>query len=234
MLIGGRSAFTDGSGIANLIRLNPDGSVDHTFAAVPDYTVSAILVERSGTILIGGSFSNVNGQPAARVARLQSNGQLDPSFILDTHGGEVYALALLGDGRVVAGGEFGLVVSPALVPARLRNISSRMFVDTGDNALIAGIIIAGTGEKKLLARAIGPSLAAAGIATPLQDPVLELRDSNGALLTSNDDWQQSSDKQAITDTGLRPGDSRESALIAMLPANGSTYTALVRPARGSS
>jgi hypothetical protein len=86
----------------------------------------------------------------------------------------------------------------------------------------------------VLARAIGPSLTGAGIAAPLQDPVLELRDSNGALLTSNDDWQQSSDKQAIIDTGIPPVDSRESALIARLPANGATYTAVVRPARGSS
>jgi uncharacterized delta-60 repeat protein len=234
VLLGGRFVFNDGSGVANLIRLNPDGSVDHTFVAAPDYTVSAILVERSGTIVIGGGFSSVNGQPAARVARLDSNGQLDPDFALDTRGGAVYALAQLGDGRIVAGGEFGLAISPALVPARLRNISSRMFVDTGDNALIAGIIVAGSGEKKLLARAIGPSLASAGIATPLADPVLELRDANGALLSSNDDWQQSPDTQAIIESGIPPGDPRESALIATLPGNGSTYTAVVRPARGAS
>jgi uncharacterized delta-60 repeat protein len=234
ILLGGRFTLTDGSGIANLIRLNPDGSIDHSFLAVPDYTVSAILVERTGTILIGGGFSKVNGQPAAGVARLQSTGQLDPSFTLDTRGRAVYALALLADGRVAAGGDFGIVASPALVPARLRNISSRMFVDNGDNALIAGVTIAGSGEKKLLARAVGPSLAGAGITGPLQDPVLELRDANGALITSNDDWQQSPDKQAIIDSGIPPGDVRESALIATLPANGSTYTAIVRPARGSS
>ncbi|MEY2529838.1 MAG: large repetitive protein, partial [Verrucomicrobiota bacterium] len=152
---------------------------------------------------------------------------------LDTGGGAVYALAILADGRVVASGEFGLVASPALVPARLRNISSRMFVDSGDNALIAGVILAGSGEKKVLARAIGPSLTNAGITSPLQDPILELRNSNGALIASNDDWQQNPDKQAIIDSGLAPGDVRESALIATLPANGSTYTAIVRPARGS-
>lgn len=234
ILLGGRLDSGFSPTLPNIIRLNSDGSIDNTFTATPDYTVSAILVERSGTILIGGGFSKVNGQTAARVARLQSNGQLDSSFTLDTRGGVVYALALLGDGRVAAGGEFGLAVSPALVPARLRNISSRMFVDSGDNALIAGIIVAGSGEKKLLARAIGPSLAGAGIAAPLSDPVLELHDSNGALLTSNDDWQQSPDKQAIMDSGIPPRDGRESALIATLPANGSTYTVIVRPARGSS
>jgi uncharacterized delta-60 repeat protein len=233
ILLGGRLDSGYSPTLPNIIRLNSDGSIDNTFAAAPDYTVSAILVENTGTILIGGGFTTVNGQPAARVARLQSNGQLDPSFTLDTGGGAVYALTLLADGRVVAGGDFGIVASPALVPARLRNISSRMFVDTGDNALIAGITIAGSGAKKLLARAIGPSLAGAGIPTPLQDPILELRDSNGASVASNDDWQQSPDKQAIIDTGIPPGDSREAAIIATLPANNSTYTALVRPARGS-
>jgi uncharacterized delta-60 repeat protein len=232
ILLGGNLDSSFSPTLRNVTRLNSDGSIDNTFTAAPDYTVSAIVVEKTGTILIGGGFTSVNGQPAAHVARLQSNGQLDPSFTLDT-GGAVYALAVLGDGRIVAGGESGLAVSPALVPARLRNISSRMFVDTGDNALIAGVTIAGAGEKKLLARAIGPSLAGAGIATPLQDPLLELRDSNGTLIATNDDWQQSPDKQAIIDAGIPPGDSRESAIIATLPANSSTYTALVRPARGS-
>jgi len=232
ILLGGRFDSSFAPAYPNIIRLNNDGSIDNTFTAAPDYTVSAILVERSGTILIGGGFTKVNGQPAAGVARLQSNGQLDPSFTLDTGGGAVYALALLADGRVIAGGEFGLVASPRLSPARLRNISSRMFVDSGDNALIAGLIVAGSGEKKLLARAIGPSLAGAGIAAPLSDPVLELHDSNGALIKSNDDWQQGPDKQAIIDLGVQPGDTRESALIATLPASGATYTAMVRPARG--
>jgi uncharacterized delta-60 repeat protein len=234
ILLGGKLDSGFSPTLPNIIRLNSDGSIDNTFTAAPDYTVSAILVEDSGRILIGGGFTQVNGQPAANVARLQPDGQLDPSFTLDTGGGAVYALARLADGRVVAGGEFGIVASPALVPARLRNISSRMFVDAGDNALISGIIIAGSGEKKLLARAIGPSLAGAGISAPLQDPSLELRNANGALVTSNDDWQQSPDHQAIIDSGIPPGDSRESALIATLPANGSTYTAIVRPARSAS
>lgn len=233
ILLGGRFDVSPPA-LPNIIRLNNDGSIDNTFTATPDYTVSTILVEDGGTILIGGGFSKVNGQPAARVARLQPNGQLDPSFTLDTGGSAVYALTLLADGRVVAGGEFGLVASPALIPARLRNISSRMFVDSGDNALIAGIIVAGSGEKKLLARATGPSLTNAGIAMPLQDPILELRNSNGALVADNDDWQQGPDRQAIIDSGLPPSDARESALIATLPANGSSYTAVVRPARGSS
>jgi uncharacterized delta-60 repeat protein len=233
ILLGGKLDSGFAPTLPNIIRLNGDGSSDNTFTATTDYTVSAIVVDDGGAILIGGGFSTVNGQPAQGVARLQPNGQLDPTFHLDTGGGAIYAMVRLADGRVVAGGDSGLVASPALVPARLRNISSRMFVDTGDNALIAGVTISGAGQKKLLARAIGPSLAKAGITAPLQDPVLELRDSNGALVTSNDDWPQNPDKQAIIDTGIPPGDSRESAVIATLAANGATYTAIMRPARGS-
>jgi uncharacterized delta-60 repeat protein len=230
ILLGGR--FGGPSPTANLMRLNTDGSIDPTFVAATDYTVSAILMEDSGTILIGGGFSTVNGQPAPRVAKLKPNGEVDSSFYLDT-GGAVYTLAHLADGRIAAGGEFGLVASPPLVPSRLRNISARMFVDSGDNALIAGIIIGGTGEKKLLIRGIGPSLAGAGISGALQDPILELHDSNGSLLASNDDWQSSPNEQEIVDSTIPPSDPKEAAITMTVPANGSTYTAIVRPARGN-
>jgi hypothetical protein len=108
-----------------------------------------------------------------------------------------------------------------------------MFVDFDDNALIGGIIITGGGEKKLLIRGIGPSLTNAGISGALPDPNLELRDSNGVLLSSNDDWQDSLDKQAIIDTTIPPNDPKEAAIVATVPANGSAYTAVMRPARGS-
>ena len=232
ILLGGR--FGSPSPSANLVRLNSDGSIDSTFFAATDYTVSAILVENSGTILIGGAFSTVNGQPASRVARLQPTGQLDPTFDLDTGGGAVFALAVLADGRIVAGGEFGLVATAPAPPSRLRNISTRMFVDAGDNALIGGITVTGTGEKKLLIRGIGPSLANAGINGALEDPILELHDSHGALLASNDDWGNSPDQPAISNTTIPPSDPKEAAVVATVPANGSTYTAVVRPARGAS
>jgi hypothetical protein len=137
------------------------------------------------------------------------------------------------DGRIAAGGEFGLVASPPLVPSRLRNISARMFVDSGDNALIAGIILSGTGEKKLLIRGIGPSLSGAGISGALEDPILELHDSNGTLFASNDDWQSSANQQAIIDTTIPPTNPKEAAIVTTLPSNGSSYTAIVQPARGS-
>jgi hypothetical protein len=111
------------------------------------------------------------------------------------------------------------------VDSRLANISTRGFVQTGDNVLIAGTIVVGQASQKVLIRAIGPSLSIAG---KLADPTLELRDSNGALLQANDNWVDSPDKQAIIDTTIPPTNDLESAIVATLPANTSSYTAIVR------
>jgi hypothetical protein len=110
-------------------------------------------------------------------------------------------------------------------PKALRNISTRLQVESGDNVLIAGFIVSGTQPKKVIIRGIGPSLPLTG---HLGDPTLELRDSSGAILDSNDDWVNSPDKQAIIDSAIPPTNDLESAIVATLPANGSSYTAVVR------
>jgi hypothetical protein len=108
----------------------------------------------------------------------------------------------------------------------LPNISTRAFVQTGDDALIGGITI-GRGElpTRVVARAIGPSLATAGIANPLPDPTLELRDSHGILVASNDDWKDSQ-QTAIQSTGLAPQNNAESAILTRLGPG--AYTAIMR------
>ena len=108
---------------------------------------------------------------------------------------------------------------------RAGNISTRGQVLGGDNILIGGFIIGGTDPKTVIARAIGPSLVAAGVADPLADPTLDLRDSNGELVQSNNDWQQGPDAQTISDDNLAPANPKESALLATL--NPGAYTALV-------
>jgi hypothetical protein len=62
-------------------------------------------------------------------------------------------------------------------------------VQTGDNVMIGGFIVQGTGPKRVIIRAIGPELGQFGVPDPLQDPTLELHDANGALIGSNDNWQ---------------------------------------------
>lgn len=96
---------------------------------------------------------------------------------------------------------------------------------TGDNALIGGFIVTGTQDKKVVVRALGPSLSLPG---KLANPTLELRDSSGSVVQLNDDWSASPNRQAIIDSGLAPTNDFESAIIATLPANGNTYTAIVR------
>ena len=114
-----------------------------------------------------------------------------------------------------------------LTASRAGNISSRGQVLTGQNVLIAGFIVGGTQTKQVIVRAIGPSLATAGISNPLADPTLELHNGNGALLQSNDNWQQNNpNAQAIMNRGLAPTQPRESALLATL--NPGNYTAIVR------
>ena len=110
-------------------------------------------------------------------------------------------------------------------PAALGNISTRLRIETGDNALIGGIIVTGTQAKKVILRAIGPSLS---FSERLANPTLELRDSAGTLLQFNDDWQDSPNKQEITDSTIAPGNDLESAIVATLPADGAGYTAIVR------
>jgi hypothetical protein len=111
-------------------------------------------------------------------------------------------------------------------PVKLVNISTRAFVQTGDNIIIGGLIVSGTGPKKVVLRAIGPSLSNSGIANPLQDPVLELHDAAGGVLATNNNWGDASNKQAIIDSGLAPGDNLESAILVDLNPGG--YTAVIR------
>src|SRR5205814_8708227 len=83
-----------------------------------------------------------------------------------------------------------------------------------------------TQAEKVIVRAIGPSLPVGGV---LPDPMLELRDSSGGLIRSNDNWRSDQEAEIIA-TGIPPSNDLESAMVETLPANGSAYTALVRGA----
>ncbi len=115
--------------------------------------------------------------------------------------------------------------TPAATPTTLGNISTRLRVETGDNVLIGGFIVTGTQPKRIIVRAIGPSLPLAGV---LADPVLELRHSSGGLIMSNDNWRTGGQEAEIIATTIPPSNDLESAIVATLPANSSAYTAIVR------
>ena len=116
----------------------------------------------------------------------------------------------------------------------LGNISTRSFVETGDNVMIGGFIVQGTASKRVILRAIGPELTRYGVPSAMANPTLELHDNTGALIATNDNWRTTiiggiittNQVREITASGLAPADGRESAIIAELPAG--NYTAIVR------
>ncbi|MBA3274063.1 MAG: hypothetical protein H0T11_09360, partial [Chthoniobacterales bacterium] len=121
------------------------------------------------------------------------------------------------------------------------NISTRLPAGSGDKALIAGFIVQGTAPKRVLIRAIGPSLSSSGIQRALQDPTLELFDSRSVSLGRNSDWQLSQigglisrdQSLEIGASGIAPSNAREPAMIVTLDPN-KPYTAVVGSANGSS
>ncbi len=105
------------------------------------------------------------------------------------------------------------------------NVSTRGLIGAGDDALIAGFIVNGSGNKTVALRALGPSLAAAGVSGVLANPKLTLFDSTGQEVAANDDWATDIDSERLTANGLAPHDPLEAALVVDL-AQGA-YTAVV-------
>jgi len=108
-------------------------------------------------------------------------------------------------------------------PVQSQNISTRLDVQTGANVGIGGFIISGSESKQVLIRGLGPSLGVSGVQGVLADPVLELHESNGTVVT-NDNWKESQQNEIMA-TGLAPTNDAESAIIATLPAG--AYTAVL-------
>jgi hypothetical protein len=121
----------------------------------------------------------------------------------------------------------------------LGNISARSFVQTGDNVMIGGFMVQGSQPKRVIVRAIGPSLTQYGVPNVLANPTLELHDGTGALIASNNNWATTiiggiitaNQVRDIQTSGYAPGDGRESAIIADLPPG--NYTAIVRGANAT-
>jgi hypothetical protein len=151
----------------------------------------------------------------------------NPILDMDWHGyafaTPVKTITIVGDWVCTDGMQTTVASSGT---SSISNISTRAFVQTGDNVMIGGFIITGSGQKRVIVRAIGPSLAQHGITNPLQNPTLELHDHTGAVIASNDDWMNAPNKQEIIDSGLAPSNNFESAILMSL--NPGNYTAIVR------
>jgi hypothetical protein len=147
--------------------------------------------------------------------------------------GIVTALSPAAYTAVLAGKDGGIGVglveiydtNPA-TEAQLANISTRGFVLTGSKVMIGGFILGGNSNTNVVVRGIGPSLAAFGLSPVLADPTLELHDSNGVPLFSNNDWQDNATSASqLTALGLAPSDPKESGIYTSLPPG--AFTAIL-------
>lgn len=134
-----------------------------------------------------------------------------------------YTAVVGGKGRTSGVGLVELYDLDRTVDSKLANISTRGFVNRGDSVLIGGMIVLGTGSTDVLFRALGPSLP--GVANSLQDPTLTLFDSQGSIIATNDNWQDSQASEIEAST-IPPPDPREAAIRRQLTPG--FYTAVVR------
>ena len=136
-----------------------------------------------------------------------------------------YTTIVRGKNRSTGVGLVEVYDLDTLSQAKLINISTRGFVQTGDNVMIGGWVITGRNPARVVIRALGPSLTRLGVPSALADPMLELFDNRGQLLFSNDNWQDHQRIQ-LQESGLAPHDNREAAILLTLDPG--AYTAVVR------
>ncbi len=229
----------DGMSVADAIALVPRFNFGSPFESLPlrNYT-SPNLVEPENLVSIPAinytpelTFTASSAQPALATVSVSGTNLLITPKAVGT--ATITVTATDVDGAQVSQ---SFVVTMIANPVRVVNISTRALVGALDDALIGGFIVAGDTPKLVAVRAIGPSLGGAGIGNPLANPALELHDGTGALIASNDNWQDAANAQDLVDLGLAPTEPNESAILTTIPASstGLAYTAVVQGPGGSS
>ena len=179
----------------------------------------------------GATIATNDNWADAQGAEIQSSGLAPPdareATLIATLAPGNYSAVLRGENGGTGVGLIEVYDLDASFDLRLGNLSARSFVGTDDQVLIGGLIVRSV-SKRLLLRALGPSLTAQGVTGALANPTLELRDANGALRAANDNWQDASNRNEITATGLAPTDTREAAVLTT--SEPGSFTAIVRGA----
>ena len=154
------------------------------------------------------------------------------SVIVESLQPDAYTVVLSGKSQATGLGLVEIYDRNQSTNAVLANISTRGYVQTGDNVMIGGFTLGGsTLDSRIAIRGIGPSLSQFGLANVLADPTLELHDSNGTTLISNDNWEDDpvSASQLILHH-LAPQDFRESGIFASMPPG--AFTAILAGKNG--
>jgi len=165
---------------------------------------------------------------AIRATTIPPNDPAEAAIVADLNPG-AYTAVVRGTGSEAGLGLAEIYDLSGSVPAAVSNLSTRGFVQTGANLLIGGFILGGLEASTVVVRALGPSLAQAGVSDFLADPVLELRDPNGLLVASNDNWADTQ-KSELEASGLSPTEAQEAAIYQDLFPG--VYTATVSGKNG--
>jgi uncharacterized repeat protein (TIGR03803 family) len=250
----GMTAAGGGSGAnGTVFKINTDGTgyaILHKFVPGSDgyYPLGSLTLSGStlyGMASNGGSSSlgvmfqvNTDGTGYTilhNFAGGSSDGANPDECSLTLSGSTLFGMTRNG-GSSGYGTMFSFTLPSSATPGLVGNVSTRLPVGKDDNALIEGFIMQGPAgsTKKIMVRAIGPSLARFGITDALPNPILEIHDASGATVATNDNWKSTQpgglitgDQSAEIDaSGVAPGNDLESAIVANL-APGS-YTAVVR------
>jgi hypothetical protein len=224
----------------SIIKFAPDGS-SHTFATfpAPNSGITALAFSAGGDLFVDRGSSILKVSPSGNSTTF-AVGYFEYALAFDTAGTffaglSGYSASEAAIMKFTPTGTATTFASGPLLPSafafepvteKVRNVSARGLVANGENVLIGGFIVGGSAlaNNAVIVRAIGPSLSRAGVSNPLSDPVLELHDASGAIIASNNDWQDTQKAQIIA-SGLAPADLRESAIFATLPTG--NYTAVV-------
>jgi hypothetical protein len=185
------------------------------------------LFDSSGQLLAANDNWKENQQAEIENSGLAPASDLESAIVRTVPAGN-YTAIVRGKNDTTGVGLVEVYDLDKVADAALANISSRGFVGNGDNVLISGFIAEDpVGDNVTVAiRGLGPSLASFGITNFLADPTIELRNVNGTLLNSNNEWIHSEHYDKIKESGLEPRDSHEAMILyGVTPGN---YTAILR------
>ncbi len=185
------------------------------------------VANSSGTVIVSNDNWNVPGQEVSALGLAPADAR-EAALVVTLEPGAYTAIVSGKDGAQGVG-LFDLYDLDTAT-GRVANLSTRSLVKLDDNVMIGGFILVGAEATKVMVRAIGPSLVPFGIADALLDPTLELYDSDGSLLASNDNWRSTQEAE-IAETAFAPIDDREAAVVETLAPG--AYTGVVRGADGT-
>jgi hypothetical protein len=183
------------------------------------------LFQGSNPVTSNDNWGDATNQQAISATGLAPPNALEAAILVDLDPGS-YTAIVRGANNTPGNALFEAYDLDTTTGSRFANISTRGFVQTGDNVMVAGLILQGSGSRDVLIRVLGPTLGQppSNVPNSLPDPFLDLRDANGAQIMTNDNWKSTQQAQ-IQATGLAPPNDAESAIAITLVPGG--YTAIV-------